>query len=117
MADQYRKLHPKLAGAVAFVFGEPGDPDVAAVLRDNPTDASIAAIVQQGYLVRTFPDPTLAEGLAALASGAHVVSTDYPVERKWAPGYVLTLPGGGPSRCNPVAALPGCTTAAVNAEQ
>ena len=117
MGVKYRKHHPQLQGAVAFVFGEPGDADVATVLRDNPLAADLADLVKQRYVVRTFPEPTELEGRAALASGAHVVSTDFPVDRCWAPGYALHLDGGGPSRCNPVANLPNCTTAAVNAGQ
>lgn len=112
----YRKLHPKLKDAVAFVFGEPEDADTATVLRDNPLkSADIAALVQKGYLIRTFPEGNLAEGQAAVASGAQVVSTDFPIDRAWAPGYALHLPGGQPSRCNPVLSLPNCTTDAVNA--
>lgn len=112
----YRKLHPKLKDAVAFVFGEPEDTDTATVLRDNPLKSpDIAMLVQKGYLIRTFPEGNSAEGLAAIASGAQVVSTDFPIDRAWAPGYALHLPGGQPSRCNPVLSLPNCTTQAVNA--
>jgi len=112
----YRKLHPKLKDAVAFVFGEPDDADTATVLRDNPLKSTdISALVQKGYLIRTFPEGNSKEGLAAVASGAQVVSTDFPMDRAWAPGYALHLPGGQPSRCNPVLSLPNCTTEAVNA--
>lgn len=112
--DKYRKLHPGLRGAVGFVFGPLGDPDTAALLRDNPLDPGIPAAVQAGYLVRTFPDATQAEGQAAADSGATVVSTDYPVAKPDKPGFSLQLPGGQPSRCNPLSAPANCTAAAVN---
>lgn len=113
--DKYRKLHPGLRGAVAFVFGTPGDPDTAVLLRDNPTDPQIGDLAKQGYLIRTFPSPTAQASQAALASGAHLVSTDYPVVRARLPGFSLQLPGGAPSRCNPMTAPPTCTAAAINA--
>lgn len=115
LLDNYRKLHPGMQGAVAFVFGPVGDPDIAALLRDNPQAVGLPDLAKLGYLLRTFPDPTAADTQAALASGAHIISTDHPVEKPDLPGYFLQLPGGAPSRCNPVVALPGCTTAAVNA--
>ena len=46
----------------------------------------------QGYLVRTMADPPLGRDLpvtaaeAALASGAHSISTDFPAERHRLPG-------------------------------
>ena len=44
---------------------------------------------------------------AALDSGAHFISTDFPF-----PGdemqYGVTIPGGQPSRCNPLTAPMGC---------
>lgn len=111
----YRKLHPGLQAAVAFVFGQQGDPDTAAVLLDNPTDPAIGPAVQAGYLVRTFPDSNAAEAEAAVKSGATVVSTDEPVEKPRVPGFALQLPGGAPSRCNPLTAPKDCTVEAVNA--
>ena len=111
--DKYRKLHPGLKGAVAFVFGNPDGADTAAVLRDDPLDPEIPTLAKAGYLVRTFPDPTQAQGQAAVASGATVVSTDHPPGNPDKSGYTLQLPGGGPSRCNPLTAPAACTTAAV----
>lgn len=115
LLEHYRTLHPGMAGATAFVFGKVGDPDVAAVLMDNPTNPDIAATVTKGYLVRTFPEPTAAEGEAAAASGATVVSTDNPVAKARLPNYWFQLPGGAPSRCNPLTAPSFCTAAVINA--
>lgn len=111
--DKYRKLHPGLHGAAAFVFGSPGGADTAAVLRDDPLDPEIPTLAKAGYLVRTFPDPTPEQGEAAVGSGATVVSTDYPIAKPDKPGYALQLPGGSPSRCNPITAPAVCTAAAI----
>jgi hypothetical protein len=49
---------------------------------------------------------------AALASGAQIVSTDYPVPgaaSRWGSDYVAQLPGGAPARCNPVRVSRRCT--------
>jgi hypothetical protein len=115
LGARYRQLHPQMKDAVAFVFGDPADADTAAVLRDDPTDPQIGPLVQAGYLVRTFPSPTAAESTAAVQSGATVVSTDHPVPKPRQPGFALQLPGGQPSRCNPLTAPPSCSAAAVNA--
>ena len=44
---------------------------------------------------------------AALDSGAQLISTDFPSPP---PGvdYAVDIPGGTPSRCNPLTAPPGC---------
>ena len=39
---------------------------------------------------------------AALSSGAHFISTDYPVPNPDFSEYQVTLPGGRVARCNPV---------------
>ena len=40
------------------------------------------------------------------------MSTDYEVaDTQFGTGYVVTMPGGTPARCNPVLDLPGCTAA------
>ena len=48
--------------------------------------------------------------VAALATGAHFISSDFPAD----PGggdYWFDVPFGNPSRCNPVTAPIGCTPA------
>lgn len=112
---KYKGLHPGLHGATTFVFGDPDDKDVAAVKRDDPTAKDIQALVKLGYVVRTYPNGTVAERTAALESGATLISTDFPVEKPHKPGFSIQLPGGMPSRCNPVSAPVGCAAAAVNA--
>jgi hypothetical protein len=46
---------------------------------------------------------------AALASGAHFVSTDYEEPNPAFSSYVVTIPGGTPARCNPVTAPADCS--------
>ncbi len=80
----------------------------------------IAAAVAEGVIVRTrgdagrsdFEDGDTARLDAALASGAHAVSTDHPTPDEET-GYVVQMPGGTPSRCNPVTAPPECTPEAI----
>ena len=77
-------------------------------------------LVEEGFLVRTRADADTREARtgdttrrdAALASGAHFVSTDYvwPDERLGT-GYVVDLPGDGAARCNPISATPRCARA------
>jgi hypothetical protein len=80
---------------------------------------TLAAALEAGHLVRTRADADSAEAVAndtsrrdaALASGAHFVSTDWPAAA--ATGYVVDIPDGTPSRCNPVTAPPACTSEAI----
>lgn len=47
----------------------------------------------------------------SLASGAQLISTDFPevgMSARYGSDYVAALPGGSPARCNPVNAPPGC---------
>jgi hypothetical protein len=73
--------------------------------------------VKQGYLVRARADIETWEAKAndpsrakqAFASGAQIVSTDfYKKGNAYGTDYVVTLPGGGVMRCNPVNATQAC---------
>lgn len=114
----YTSNETSLEGRAMFVYADPTSPLAAfASVPDARLEGSrIASLVEAGYIVRTRADdggvearandPSRAE--AALASGAQLVSTDYPVP---APsGYVVHGPGS-PARCNPVNVPPatGCT--------
>ncbi|MGH7823130.1 MAG: Ca2+-dependent phosphoinositide-specific phospholipase C, partial [Candidatus Binatia bacterium] len=57
------------------------------------------------------PDTSRLE--AALASGAHFISTDFPDGDRLGNGYFVEIPGGSPSRCNPLTAPPDCTSASI----
>ena len=112
----YTAGRPSLQGRVLFTNSRPGRPDAAFVKRNDPTGANLAQIqrlVRTGYLVRTRSDEPLATVLsrdttqrrAALASGAQLVSTDFPevgMSARYDRDYVVALPGGFPARCDPV---------------
>lgn len=95
------------------------DADYAAFhsMNDPIDDAqAIQTVVSAGHLVRTRSDadnvePTAGDVTrrdAALESGAHFISTDWPEPTP--SGYVVTIPDGAPSRCNPLTAPPDCTS-------
>ena len=108
----YLDGHPNLEGRLAFVQGEPGMAHAAFDMVDNALTrgGEIKELVKTGRLVRSRSDIDTYEARqndparrdAALASGAQVVSTDYP----WAPNifgnaYAVS-PFDGGFRCNPV---------------
>lgn len=117
--DDYVAGHPSLAGRVLFTSSPPGSPEAAFVKRNDPLagGAEIRRLAGQGYLVRTRADADTVQARtgdtaqrdAAFASGAQLVSTDDPEDDPALPAdYAAPLPGGGPVRCNPVTAPPGC---------
>ena len=77
---------------------------------DNPRDPDIPRLVRPGYFIRTRADSDLRLGTdktrrrdAALASGAQILSTDYPSgEAQTDNGYTVEFPDAAPARVNPV---------------
>lgn len=118
---RYLEGAPALEGRVLFVSSPPGEPS-AAFLKLNDAlgegQARIRGMVAAGYLVRTRADEPTLEARSgdttrrdsAFASGAQLVSTDYPEPSPFGSGYVARLPGAEarPGRCNPVSAPAGC---------
>jgi len=113
----YLEGHPSLRGRMIFTNAKPGSPDAAFVKVNNAQSPEIPELVRQGYLVRTMTDGgaaavrkgDTARRDAALASGAQILSTDYPFEWKAAEsGYGVSLPDGKRVRCNPVNAPKHC---------
>jgi hypothetical protein len=114
----YLEGHPALRGRVIFTNAEPGQPDCAFTEQNEGDQATIAALVRKGYLVRTRTDADTKQARSndtarreiALASGAQLLSTDYPASEpsQWTP-YSVSLPGGGVARCNPVNGPPSCS--------
>ena len=115
----YHEGHPNLEGRAAFLRASPGDSYAAFLLMDNATMRAkeIPARVRQGYLVRARADIETyearvndpARAIQAFRSGAQTVSTDfYQPPNPYGTPYVVTLPGGGAARCNPVNTPPGC---------
>jgi len=83
----YLEDHPSLAGRVMFAFSKPGKPECAFTRINNPEKsvAEIQDLVAKGYIVRTRADKAPKEAkdgsydrqIAALTSGAQIISTDY----------------------------------------
>ncbi len=116
----YLEGHPSLRGRVIFTNAEPGQPDCAFTEENEGSGEEIAALVRKGYLVRTRTDEDTKQARTndtsrreiALASGAQLLSTDYPSAEpsQWT-GYSVGLPGGAIARCNPVNGPPSCSNA------
>ncbi|MGB1140287.1 MAG: phosphatidylinositol-specific phospholipase C1-like protein, partial [Halioglobus sp.] len=115
--ERYVEGHPSLAGRVMFTDSPPGSPEAAFAKQNNPSDvAALQALVSQGYMVRTRADADTEQARtgdttqreAALESGAHFVSTDYPVPDPRFTDYQVQIPGGYIARCNPVNATTEC---------
>jgi hypothetical protein len=113
----YTEGHPSLQGRVLFTNAEPGKPDAAFTEQNDGSKETIDALVKQGYLVRTRTDEgteaartndTTRRDLA-LASGAQMISTDYPPSEPspWT-SYVVKFPDHLVARCNPVNKPLGC---------
>lgn len=107
--------HPSLRGRVLFTTSDPGTPEAAVLVINEPLRdaATIRQRVSEGYLVRTRADAETAEARAgdhsrfeaAQSSGAQVISTDYPLpDERLRTGYSVAFEGGGYSRRNPVTA-------------
>lgn len=114
----YLEGHPNLEGRAAFVQGTPGMAHTAFMMFDNAlTNAkAIPDAVKKGYLVRSRSDIDTGEARvndvrrrdAALASGAQIVSTDYPSTPNIFGNTYVVKPFTGGARCNPVNAPKAC---------
>jgi hypothetical protein len=118
----YLKDHSSLRGRVLFTNADPGKPDAAFTEQNDSSADAIAALVRQGYLVRTRTDADTKEARrndtkrreAALASGAQLLSTDYPAfEPAVWNGYSVSFPNGEVARCNPILKPKGCSDVAL----
>jgi hypothetical protein len=116
----YLEGHPSLRGRVIFTNAVPGQSDCAFTEENEGSQEAIAALVRKGYLVRTRTDEDTKQARTndtsrrdvALASGAQLLSTDYPSAEpsSWTK-YSVGLPHGAVARCNPVNAPPSCSNA------
>ncbi len=115
----YTDGYPSLKGRIAFTNALPGQPDAAFTEANDFSPEAIDALVKQGYHVRTRTDEDTvaartndtARRDAVFASGAQILSTDYPGGEPAASGYSVAFPGGALVRCNPLAKAAGCTDA------
>jgi len=120
--QRYTHELTSLTGRLCFVDSDPADPFGAVSIYNDPVPQSddIAAAEAAHFWVRTRADSDgvqarandYTDQMAALSSGAQVVSTDFPVLTAGLP-YWLDIPGGTPSRCNPVTAPTNCTSLAL----
>ncbi|WP_433964004.1 Ca2+-dependent phosphoinositide-specific phospholipase C [Tunturiibacter gelidiferens] len=118
----YLEGHDSLRGRVIFTNAVPGQTDCAFTEENDGTQETITELVRKGYLVRTRTDADTKEARtgetarrdAALASGAQLLSTDYPASEpsQWTQ-YSVSLPNDAIARCNPVNARTACSDAAL----
>jgi hypothetical protein len=106
----YTAEHPSLHGRVMFVRSDATRDDNATLVFDNPRDPDIPRLAKAGSFNRTRTDSGLRTASpgqpacrdAALASGAHIVSTNFPAgERDVETGYVVEFSESA-ARVNPV---------------
>jgi hypothetical protein len=118
MTPVYLEGHPSLRGRVIFTNSDPGQPDAAFLERNEGPASEISTLVRQGYIIRARTDSDTKEARvndtttrdAMLASGAQLLSTDYPVNEpaRWNGHFVVTLPANASARCNPINAPTRC---------
>lgn len=123
----YLEGHPSLRGRVLFTNADPGQPDAAFIERNDGPASDITKLVREGYLIRTRTDADTKEARtddttrrdAMMASGAQILSTDYPVNEpaRWEGHFVVRLPGDHEARCNPVNSPPNCAALLSNTER
>ena len=110
--NEYLKLKPDLKGALLFASVGERHPAAAFFKINDPVRNfdRIQRLVKAGFLVRTRADADTVEARKndpkrrdkALASGAQMVSTDFPVAVPAVSTYSVQLPGGAAYRVNPV---------------
>jgi len=119
---EYANEGAGLTDRLIFADAEPEDPWAAVRIINSP-GPDVRAAVEAGFIVRTravsitealsSDRATLQASLdAALESGAQIISADVPTARPDVPFHV-EIPGGTPSRCNPITAPMECTSEAI----
>jgi hypothetical protein len=102
----YLRGHASLRGRLMFTNATPGAPDAAFVERNDGPTEEITQLVKAGYLVRTRTDADLKEARAGdvtrrdamMASGAQILSTDFPGNESASSGYEVGFPCGRVAR-------------------
>jgi hypothetical protein len=124
--DLYRAGEPSLHGRSMFVIAPSMKHASAAFVSVARPDAvRIETLLRQNMMVRTQADSDgiearandLTRATAAIASGAQIVATDYPVADPTVGTYVVNLPGNAFVRCDPVTAPKTCHDRAVENAQ
>ena len=109
----YLAGHPSLKGRALFANAEPGTPEAAFVILNDPLkdEARIQELVKKGYLVRTRADADTKEARrndkrmfeAACRSGAQIITTDYyRPSQHFKSDYVIRFDDGMYIRANPI---------------
>ncbi len=108
-----------LDGRVLFVHANPADFDApfAAVAKiDDPSSRHIPIALAKGIIVGSnigsasrSDDGNLRKLRAGLRSGSHLLTGDFPAPVKGR-SYWFEMPGGTPSRCNPITAPGNCSS-------
>ncbi len=117
--ENYHQQYPELKDCLMFTMSVEGTSEAAIFSNTDPiNDAdTIRKLVEQGYIVRSRAD-NAENGEAdnnnhtrldaALSSGAHSISTDYPGKVDGIE-YFVNIPNSNPVACNPITAPEGCT--------
>ncbi len=114
LREEYTRGRPSLEGRIMFVNSSPDQTYGAFAVVDNPYSKKIPEYIARGMIIRVRADAGLKQGRTgdtrgrdtAFASGAHIISTDFPRGRASADtGYCVEFPGGAESRNNPVNGL------------
>jgi len=109
--ELYSKDRPSQRGRVMFVRSDPEREDAATLVMDGPNNPRIPELVKAGYYIRTRADADIriagsgqpARRDAAFASGAHILSTDFPRgQADKESGYVVEFENGAAARVNRV---------------
>lgn len=109
--DLYIAGHPSLKGRILFADAEPGTPEAAMMIRNNPKDPEIPELVKKGYIIRTRADADTQQArrndksdfIVAEKSGAQIITTDYyRKSTHFKSDYVVSFPGDKYFRLDPV---------------
>jgi hypothetical protein len=107
----YMAGHPSLKGRMLFANADPGTPEAAALIRNNPKMPEIKSLVEKGYIIRTRSDADTKEArmndrsgfIAACNSGAQIITTDYYLKSThFKSDYIVSFEGNKYVRLNPV---------------
>ena len=112
--DRYIQGHPSLRNRVLFADAEPGTPEAAFLILNDPQKKEeaekIRKMVKKGYMVRTRADADTEEArrndrsrfLAAGNTGAQIITTDYYNKSAFFPSeYIIHFDDGGYIRKTP----------------
>lgn len=109
--DLYRSGHPSLRGRVMFVNADPGTPEAAMMILNDPQNPKISGLVKQGYIIRTRADSDTRQARindktgfkAACSLGAQIITTDYYLKSThFKSDYVVSFDGSKYVRVNPL---------------